>query len=259
MQKKANSLYGVYTGQAQTMFNLPLTCVVALGMSIVPAISTALAKKRISDANDMTNSVLRITTLFALPCAAGFYVLSGPILEILYTNADASVLLQKLAFAVAFVALVSVSNSVLQAYGKVYYPVINMLIGGVVKVLMNYFLIPVWGIDAAPIATATCYGIIAVLNLVCIVWKLKVKIKITDLFIKPLCAALVMGAAVALFYNAVSGIMPGSKLVTLASIGVGVVVYLIAALLVKAIKREDILNMPKGEKLAAIMTKFKLI
>ena len=32
--------------------------------------------------------------------------------------------------AVAFVALVSVSNAVLQAYGRVYFPVVNMLIGG---------------------------------------------------------------------------------------------------------------------------------
>ncbi len=259
LQKQANSLYGVYTGQAQTMFNLPLTIVVGLSMSIVPAISTALAKKRFEDAQEMTSSVLRITMLFALPCAVGFFVLSGPILSILYSQADASMLLQKLAFAVAFVALVSVSNSILQAYGKVYYPVINMLVGGVVKVLMNYMLIPVWGIDAAPIATAVCYGVIAVLNLVCIVRLMKVKINIIDLFVKPLCAALVMGASVVLFYNALSGIMPGSKLVTVAAIGIGAFVYLIAALLVRAIKREDILNMPKGEKIASLMTKLKLI
>lgn len=259
LEKQANSLYGVYTGQAQTMFNLPLTIVVGLSMSIVPAICTALAKKKMDEAQEMTRSVLKITTLFAFPCAVGFFTLSGPILNILYSEADASMLLQKLAFAVPFVALVSVSNSILQSYGKVYFPVINMLVGGVVKVLMNYMLIPVWGIDAAPIATAVCYGIIASLNLVCIVCILKVKISIPDLFVKPLCAALVMGAAVVLFYNFASGFMPGSKLVTIAAIGIGAFVYLIAALLVRAIKKDDVLNLPKGEKLAALMTKFKLL
>lgn len=259
LQKKANSLYGVYTGQAQTMFNLPLTIVVGLSMSIVPAISTSLAERKSAEAGEMTSSVLRITMLFALPCAVGFYVLSEPILRILYSDANAEYLLQKLAFAVPFVAFVSVSNSVLQSYGKVYYPVVSMLVGGVVKIVMNYTLIPLWGIDAAPIATTACYGIIALLNLFCIICKLKVKINIADLIIKPLCAALIMGAVTLVFYNFASGLMPGSRLMTIAAIGVGVVIYVMAIIIVKGLKREDVLNMPKGEKIANILERYKLL
>lgn len=259
LQKKANSLYGVYTGQAQTMFNLPLTIVVGLSMSIVPAISTALAEKNLKDAQTMTRSVLKITSIFALPCAVGFYVLAEPILRILYSDANGYMLLGKLAFAVPFVALVSVSNSVLQSYGKVYYPVFNMLIGGVVKVLMNYTLIPVWGIDAVPLATTACYGIIAVLNFFCIMYILKVKINPFDMILRPLCASVVMGAVVAVLYRSISGIIPFSRIVTIAAIGIGAIVYLVAVLLVKALDREDVLNLPKGEKIAALMTKYKLL
>ena len=259
LQKKANSLYGVYTGQAQTMFNLPLTIVVGISMSIVPAISTALAERKSAEAGGMTSSVLRITMLFALPCAVGFYVLSGPILRILYSDANAEYLLQKLAFAVPFVAFVSVSNSVLQSYGKVYYPVVSMLVGGVVKIVMNYTLIPLWGIDAAPIATTTCYGIIAILNLLCIISKLGVKINVIDLLIKPLCAALVMGAVTLMFSRLVLEFETGSRLVTIASIGVGVVVYVVAIIAVKGLKKEDVLNMPKGEKIAGILERYKLL
>ncbi len=259
LQKKANALYGMYTGQAQTMFNLPLTIVVALSMSIVPAISTSLAEKNFGEANSITASVLRITMLFALPCAMGFFVLSEPILKVLYSDANASYLLQKLAGAVAFVALVSVSNAVLQAYGKVYIPVINMLIGGIVKVLMNYFLIPVWGIDAAPIATTVCYGIIAMLNIVCIISMLKVKLNFVYMVIKPLTAAVIMGAAVAVIYGGLDSIMPGSRIVTILSIGAGAFVYLVALLVVKGLKEEDILNLPKGKNIADIMKKYRLL
>ncbi len=259
LQKQANSLYGLYTGQAQTMFNLPLTIVVGLSMSIVPAISTALAEKKPGEAGLMTSSILRITMLFALPCAVGFYVLSSPILLVLYSDANAGELLQKLAFAVPFVAFVSVSNSVLQSYGKVYYPVVNMLVGGIVKVLMNYTLIPIWGIDAAPVATTACYGIIALLNCFCIVFILKVRINVVDMLIKPLCAALVMGAVTVTFYNMISNLIPGSRLITLCSIAVGAVVYLGAVLVIKGVKREDVLNMPMGEKIAGILTKYKLL
>ncbi len=259
LQKKANSLYGMYTGQAQTMFNLPLTIVVGLSMSIVPAISAALAEKKPREAQEITASVLRITMLFALPCAMGFFVLSEPILRVLYSDANAYLLLQKLAFAVAFVALVSVSNAVLQAYGKVYYPVVNMLVGGIVKVIMNYMLIPVWGIDAAPIATTVCYGTIAVLNIICIVCMLKVKLSVVYMLIKPLAATAVMGAAVILVYGALDKILPASRLVTIFSIGVGALVYAVALVLIKGIKKEDVLNMPKGAKIAEIMTKYRLL
>ena len=259
LQKKANSLYGMYTGQAQTMFNLPLTIVVGLSMSIVPAISAAIAEKKPVEAQGITASVLRITMLFALPCAMGFYVLSEPILRVLYSDANAYLLLQKLAFAVAFVALVSVSNAVLQAYGKVYYPVINMLVGGVVKVLMNYTLIPIWGIDAAPIATTACYAIIALLNIICIVRMLKVKLSVVYMVIKPLAASVIMGAAVVLVYGALDRILPGSRIVTIASIGIGALVYGVALIAVRGIKKEDVLNMPKGAKIAAVMAKYKLL
>ena len=259
LQKKANSLYGMYTGQAQTMFNLPLTIVVALSMSIVPAISTALAEKSPKEAHSITASVLRITMLFALPCAMGFFVLSEPILRVLYSDANASYLLQKLAVAVAFVALVSVSNAVLQAYGRVYVPVINMLIGGVVKVLMNYTLIPVWGIDAAPIATTVCYGIIAVLNIICIIKMLNVKLSFNYMVTKPLLAAIIMGAAVLVVYGGLDKAMPGSRNATILSIGIGALVYLTALIIVKGVKEEDILNLPKGQSLAAIMKKYRLL
>ncbi len=259
LQKKANSLYGMYTGQAQTMFNLPLAVVVGIGMSVVPAISAAVARQNPEDAQNITGSVLRITMMFALPCAVGFYVLSEPILLVLYSDAHAGALLQKLALAVPFVAVVSVSNSILQSYGKVYYPVVNMLIGGVVKVLMNYFLIPVWGIDAAPIATTVCYGTIALLNLGCILFKLKIKINFNYMILKPLLAAVIMGAGVVLVYGMMEKILPGSRIVTIAAIGIGAIIYFVALVFVRGIRREDVLNLPKGEKIAQIMSKYKLM
>lgn len=259
LQKKANSLYGMYTGQAQTMFNLPLTIVVALSMSIVPAISTAIAEKNLNQANTITASVLRITVLFALPCAMGFFLLSEPILRVLYSDANASILLQRLSLAVVFVAVVSVSNAVLQAYGKVYVPVINMLVGGVIKVLMNYFLIPVWGIDAAPIATTVCYGVIAVLNIGYIVSMLKIRLSFVYMVIKPIIASVIMGAAAIICYRLLSQLMPGSRIVTFAAIAIAAAVYAVALVFVRCLKKEDILNLPKGAKLAEIMERYRLI
>ena len=259
LEKQANSLYGMYTGQAQTMFNLPLSIIVALSMSIVPAISTAVVGGSAKEGKTITESVLRITMLFAMPCAIGLSVLSKPILGLLYSDADAFLLLQKLAIAVVFVSVVSVSNAILQAYGHVYYPVVNMLIGGVLKVSMNYFFIPVWGIDGAPIATNVCYAVIAILNIICIVRLIKIKISIKDMLLKPLAAAIIMGAVAVSSYDLFSNIIGGSRISTIAAIALAGLAYIVTVLLIRGFKREDIMNMPKGEKIASILTKYKLL
>ncbi|MBO5136441.1 MAG: polysaccharide biosynthesis protein [Clostridia bacterium] len=250
LRQKANSLYGMYTGQAQTMFNLPLAIVVAISMSAVPAISGLYAEKRDLEARTTINSVLRITSLFAMPCAIGLSVLSKEILALLYSDSDAYLLLQKLAIAVIFVGIVQVTNGILQASGKVYFPVFTMLIGGIVKVTVNYFGIPIWGIDGAPIATNLCYGVIAVLNIICIVKVLKVKFNPLDIILKPLAAAGIMGVVTAFGYSFIAGIIGAGKIATILAIGIGGVVYLLSIVLLKAVHKEDLLSLPKGEKLA---------
>ncbi len=259
LQKKANSLYGMYTGQAQTMFNLPLTIVVALGMSVVPAISAYTAQNKLNDAKKVTESVLRITSLFAMPCAIGMSVLSEQILGILFSDSDAALVLQKLSIAIIFVAIVSVTNSILQAYGKVYYPVIHMVIGGLVKVLMNYTCIPIWGIDGAPIATNICYAIIAILNVAAIVRLVKIRLGIMDFIVKPFIAAGVMGCGAYLFNKIVSQVISSGRISTIIVIALAGIVYLLAALVLGAIKRTDILMLPKGEKIAKILEKTKML
>ncbi len=255
LEKKANTLYGMYTGQAQTMFNLPLTIIVALSMSAVPAISSAIAKKAENEAKVITKSLIKITVLFAMPCAIGLSALSKGILGLLYSDADAFMLLQKLSIAIIFVSVVQVTNAVLQAYGKVYYPVFSMIAGGIVKVVMNYTFIPILGIDGAPIATIVCYGVIAVINIICIIKTVKIQFEFMDTLIKPLFCALVMGF-VLIISEKVIGI---SRIATVLTIGIGAVVYVICAFLVKAIRREDILILPKGERLADLLERFRLI
>ena len=258
-EKMANSLYGMYTGQAQTMFNLPLTIVVGLSMSVVPAISTLVAENKREKSLRMTESAIRITMIFAAPCAVGLSVLAKPVLGILYTDTSAYMLLEKLAIAVIFVAVVSVTNAILQAYGRVYYPVVNMLVGGTVKVLMNYMFIPVWGIDAAPLATNVCYAVIAALNIICIIKIIKAKISVLDMILKPLAASVIMGAAAVGAYRLLFSALGESRIIGILAIMAGAAVYLAVIVLIKGFKRDDILNMPGGGKIAAVMEKYKLL
>ena len=254
LTQKATTLYGMYTGKALTMFNLPLTLVVALGTSVVPAISAAVARKENAEAKTITESTLRISMLFAAPCAFGMAALSKEILNLLFGTYNAYSVLAILSFAIIPVAIVQVTNSMLQAYGRVYIPVINMVIGGIVKVLVNYFCIPYLGIDGAPVGTGVCYTIIAVLNVRAIIKASGVKINWNDFLIKPIFAALIMSAA----GFVLSTFIPISKALCIVEIAICGIVYFASIILVKALKKEDVLNLPKGEKLVAILEKLKI-
>lgn len=255
LSQKAATLYGMYTGKALTMFNLPLTLVVALGTSVVPAISSAVARAKGNEAKSVTESTLRIATIFAAPCAVGMAVLSKEILNLLFGDTNAYRVLTILSVAIIPVALVQVSNSILQAYGKVYKPVIHMIIGGVIKVCINFLFIPYLGIDGAPVGTGVCYLVIAILNIVSIIKVAKIEFKWNSFIIRPIAAALIMGCVAYIL----ASVLPMSRLLCIAEIGISAIVYGAAIFAVGAVKKEDVLNLPKGEKLAGVLEKYKLI
>lgn len=285
--KAADVMYGSYSGYAMSLFNLPPSIVTSISMSIVPAISAALAIKDKAQSRLLTESSIRITTMFALPCAIGLSVLSSPILVCLYNNSRAETSLSLLALSIIFVCIVSVTTSILQASGKVFIPVVNMLIGGVVKAVSNYFLIavPYLNIGGAPISTFICYFVIATLNISAVIRVIKPGFNIKDFIIKPLFSALIMGFVVYSVYNICAAVLGcpaislnlnfltdtqpvtpvtgAIRLKTIISLGVsifvGVIAYVISMGAVRGFFEDDIKMLPKGNKISKIMKKIKLL
>ncbi len=260
-EKLATALYGLYNGYAIPLFNLPLTIVAAIAMSVVPAISAAIATKDKIQSETVTKSALRITVLLAVPCGVGLFVLAHPVLSLLYNNGLAYTLLEKLGPAIVFVSLVSVTGAILQAYGKPSIPMINMLVGGIAKIAVNYTLVgnPKYNIDGAPIGTMICYFVIVALN---IFWLIRVtgyKFKASEFIVKPLLTAGIMGVAVKIFYDLCYKTGFGNTISVVLSIGIGVVIYAILIFVTGTIKREDIKMLPKGDALEKILAKAKLL
>ena len=128
-----------------------------------------------------------------------------------------------------------------------------MAIGGAVKLITNYTLIaiPAINIRGAPIGTSLCYGTITVLNLI-FIRHYGIPFSFTKTFLKPLISAGVMGVFAYLMYPPVSGVI-GSKLGVLAVIALSAVLYLLMLIATRALPKEDILMLPKGEKIAKIL------
>lgn len=259
MQKEANALWGSYSGYAFPLFNLPPTLINAITVSIVPAIASAYAVGDMKTASHTTTKSIKITVLFSLPCAVGMALLANPILALVYNNTNATSTLSILAVAIVFVSLVLVTNAILQSTGNELIPVINMVIGGVAKVIINYFLVanPEININGAPIGTTACYVIILILNIIAIKTKLKVKLPFGELVAKPVVAALAMGIVL---YFAAPVFAKGGRLVGAAApIAIGAALYLVMLIAVKGISEDDIALLPKADMLTKMCKKLKLI
>lgn len=254
----ARDLYGIY-GKSMAVYNLPFSLMVPLTACIVPAVSACRARRDLLGGQKVSESALRIGILLALPMGVGLVVLGGPIMALLYPeldNAIAGPLMSVLGLASIFVSIQVLCNAILQANNMVNLPVLVVVIGGVVKIIVNYVLVgnPDILINGAPVGTLCCFVIVSALELLIIRRAIPAPPRFSRVFPKPVIASVVMGAAVWAVHGLLADILQlGNTLSTLGSICVGVLVYLALVLLLRAISKEDLDLMPKGDKIAKIL------
>ncbi len=252
----ANDLYGQLTGFAQTLVNLPQVFSVAIGASLVPAISQANAMKNREEIKNMTSSGLRLTLLIGLPAALGLFVLAEPIINLLYyknpaeTIASIGELLAILSISVVFLNLVQSLTAILQGLGRTMVPVVNLLIGAIVKVVLTYVLvaIPSINVKGAAISTVIAYLIAAILDLLSVRKYAEINYNVKDIFIKPLLSSLGMAFVAKISHLLLSGII-GTRLATVIAIGLAGICYIVLLFVTGSITYADFKLFPSGEKI----------
>ncbi|HJG86852.1 polysaccharide biosynthesis protein [Pseudoflavonifractor capillosus] len=254
----ARGLYGIYS-KTMSIYNLPFSMMVPLTACIIPAVSASLARRDHLGAQKVSESALRIGLLLALPMGMGLFALGGPIMGLLFPTIDVSVagpLLSVLGLASVFVALQLLCNSILQANGMVNLPILAVIIGGVVKVVVNFILVgnPNIRINGAPVGTLTCFIVISALEIFIIRRSIPAPPSFLRAFLKPFVPSVIMAAAAWATYGLLTNFLHmGNSLATIGGIGVGVVVYLVLVLALRVLSREDLELMPKGDKIAKIL------
>lgn len=209
-------------------------------MTILPQrFRGAFAADNKREANTIIASSIRITLLFSFPCVVGLSALATPILNALYGTDASSGMLQVLAFAIVWVTLVSVTSSILQAAGRVWLPVVHMIIGSAVKIAVSYIFIgiPSLNILGTSVSTVLCYFTIAALNIYAVMRTTGFKFSIKDFVPKPCAASVMMGIVTVAACKVGSNLFPGGRLgsvaLTLVCMIVAAAVYFAAVLLLR--------------------------
>ena len=278
LENISRTLYGNYSG-ALNIYNLPTSLMAAVTAAVIPAVSGALARRDRRGAGRITGSALRISALAACPMAVGLFVLGEPIMALIFPNLNpqlAGPLLSTLGLATLFVCMMLVCNSVLQAHGFVSLPVIIMVAGGVVKIITNYNVViqPTIGIYGAPMGNILCFALCMTLDLVVMSRVLPRRPRYIQVFAKPLAASALMGLGAWAVYGLMSKLFEatgifmsadpvthevlglsrtGNAAATLLAILVAVVIYGVLVIALRAITKDDLMLMPKGEKIARML------
>ena len=262
----ANAIYGSYSTLAVSMYNLPGAFVTPIAISLVPILTSAVQAANKKRENRILNSSLRLCGLITLPASLGLSIFSRPILELVFAgevNAIniAAPLLSVLGISVFFSSIMTVTNSILQAYGMERKPIISMFAGAAVKTVFSYILIgiPSINIYGAPISTLLCAVTVTLMNLYYIGRVTGELDSATRLFIKPMLASAVSIGAMGVLYYVLSSIFGRSYLLTVGTIALAVVLYGLCAIKMKAVVSEDINLLPMGEKIEKLLRKVKLL
>ena len=262
----SRTLYGNYSS-ALTIYNLPTSLMAAITASVIPAVSAALARSDKPGAARVSGSALRITALLAFPMGVGLFVLGTPIIKLLFPALTAEIagpLLSELGIATLFVCMMLVCNSILQAHGFVNLPVVVMLLGGLLKIVNNYNLVgmPGVGIYGAPFGNVLCFGLCMILDLIIISRVIPGRPSYVSVFAKPAAASALMGLGAWGVYGLAAKVLAddqgalsrsGNRLASAAAIGVAVIIYGVLVIALRAISKDDLKLMPKGEKIAKLL------
>lgn len=261
-------LWGCYN-YALTIMNLVVTVTQAFGTTALPNVTDAFMKGNKEYLRRSIETVMRVTFVFTIPAGLGLTVLADPIMHLVYgskPDVDISVeILRLMGIAVIVFAAATPMCSMLQAVGRVDMPLKLYAIGMVIKVVSNYIFvgIPQINVQGGSIGTLLCYTFVMIVSIYVLIKETKIVPDFRVVVIKPLLAAIICITASGLLYKLLSGMFaPGrttALVITLLCVMAACIVYVVFLLLLSAITKNDIIMLPKGNKIVTILEKYRLI
>lgn len=209
-------LFG-YLTRANTVYNLPATIITAVTASIVPLV--AMAKNDGEKLRESLFNSIKLLFVISVPCGFGLMLFAPEILEILYSSGEHHMLLVLTGVLVLIMPYIQATTAVLQSMGKVYKPIIVTFSAVLVKIVLNFIVIPKVGIEGAPLSTIVAFSAAFIINTLMLKNNLPLNEVFRSVFKIAVCGIFSCGAARLLY-----GVFP-SWIMLFVSIGMAAVLY----------------------------------
>jgi stage V sporulation protein B len=168
----ATAIYGIYSGCAVTIINLPVSLCYGLAAASVPKISPLAQSGNIKSAIKLSKKCLWLTFAISLPCAVALYLFSPLAAKIIFSSlkVDEKTLLINLVRIMAVnaisLSLMQTSSAVLTSLGKPIYATVSGWITAILRVCLSAVLIKFTNLSiiGAAISANCCYLVAVLLN-----------------------------------------------------------------------------------------------
>lgn len=260
------SKWGVFSGQALTISNIPIAFASAMAAAMIPTVSQLVAARDLEGAREKIGTAVKTTMIISIPCAVGLFVLARPITGLLFSNTReaedlATKLLMTLAVSVVFYALSTLNSQILQGLGKLNAPIINagtaLIIQTVAAVLLLFFT----DLDLYSIAIANIVysGVMCILNQISVRKAAGYKQEILHTFLVPTLASVFMGGFAWAVYEGLLLLTKSPKIAVIPAIVLGAAVYFALLILFRGVTERELRGFPKGYLLVKVAKKCRLL
>lgn len=261
-------LWGCYN-YALTIMNLVVTVTQAFGTTALPNVTDAFTNGNKAGLKRSIETVMRVTFVFTLPAGLGLTVLAEPIMRVVYGSTQgvdiAADILRVMGIAVIVFAAATPMCSMLQAVGRVDMPLKLYAVGMFIKIISNYILvgIPEINVQGGSIGTLLCYTFVIIVSIYVLIKETGIVPDFKVVLIKPFIASVFCALSAWGSYKLLISMLADSRytvlLCTVVALVVACIVYAVCLLLLRAITKNDIIMLPKGNKIVTILEKYHLI
>lgn len=255
---RATSLYGILSGVATPLINLPVMVCISLGVAITPQMVEGRVKRDVDYVMDKCGTATKMTFVLGVPFVFFYLFLSEGIVKLLYPalSGDDALLagriLTILAPSLMGLSIFQIYSAMLQGLDKTVVPVKIMALCVGIKIVLSIVLVPTVGILGAAISQTVAYCLAGVIITVYFFNY----VRITDEFAKnagliTLCGV-IMGFAVLM-----SDKLIDDKAGVIVACAVSGAVYIISLFALRVFDREELAALPLSKLLLKIDDKMR--
>ncbi|HET7580836.1 MAG TPA: polysaccharide biosynthesis protein [Bacillales bacterium] len=160
---RARILMGIYD-RGYPLVQLVTAAAMSFSLAFVPAMARAKATADWAFIREKSEWAARLCVAFGIAAAVGFALIASPVNVMLFEDASGSAVLAGFGLTMMFGMVAMTTAGILQAMGKTRQTLCHTGTGLLVKLALNVWLIPVFGLFGAAAATIVPFAMIAVLN-----------------------------------------------------------------------------------------------
>ncbi|MCI8420690.1 MAG: oligosaccharide flippase family protein [Clostridia bacterium] len=254
----AVSQYGILTGPVASVINMPIVLAMSISVAIVPAVASAMVGYDVVSIKQKTATTLKMCLMIAMPFFLGGAIMSRQVVGLLYPSLGqankelTAYLLSLTAINILLLSLLEALDAILQGLGRLRPVLINIAVGGALKILIELIFVPRWGIAVSGISSIVFYMTAFTLNGV---YYNKLVGKNTKLF-KSISKIMLAGAIMSVAM--LPSVFIHSNIWSLVyAVCAGAVAYIGTLLLTRAVDENEMQMLPLGNKLTRVLTKVK--